>query len=104
MAICNFCGKEMIGASSCIESYIVIDGKKYHPIRYQERKDIVFGEREAGCPGCNVRDGGFHHVGCEFEICPKCHNHWIYCRCSGIKIRIDEDSCKKCKIIPFRNI
>lgn len=104
MAICEFCGKEMLGASSCIESYIVINGKKYLPIPYKKKRNMVFGEKETRCPECHVQEGGFHHVGCGLEICPVCQNHWIYCRCHGIKIKKDEDSDKKGRIIPFRKL
>ena len=36
---------------------------------------------EFRCPDCNVRVGGFHHPGCEHEICPKCHGTLADCGC-----------------------
>ncbi|MCP4111486.1 MAG: hypothetical protein GY749_39150 [Desulfobacteraceae bacterium] len=100
MAVCKFCNKEMLGASSCIDSHVVIEDKKYSPVPY-EKPSTVF-QKQSRCPECNIMPGGFHHVGCGLEICPLCKGHWVSCRCSGIKIKIDECSDGKCKIIPFK--
>ncbi|OQX23930.1 MAG: hypothetical protein BWK80_23515 [Desulfobacteraceae bacterium IS3] len=99
MTACKFCGKEMIGAASCIEYLIAIEGKKYPPVPYKGNSDGFFRKEVLRCPDCNVLPGGFHHVGCSMEICPKCGGRWIYCRCSGTKVKIEEN---KCKIIPFK--
>jgi len=40
LAVCKFCGKEKTGASSCIESFIVIEKKKYGPIPYKKAGSI----------------------------------------------------------------
>ncbi|PIE74664.1 MAG: hypothetical protein CSA18_03690 [Deltaproteobacteria bacterium] len=49
------------------------------------------------CPGCGVKEGGFHHVGCTMEVCPRCKHLWVSCRCSGIKA-VDK---KDAEIIPL---
>ena len=105
MAICDFCGKEMEGASSCIVSHIRIGGADYTPLPYKRKKETVFtkGEPLQRCPECNILPGGFHHVGCVLELCPKCGEKWVYCRCAGLKVRIDVHTGKKCNIIPFKN-
>lgn len=104
MAVCKFCGKEMVGAASCVESHILIDEEKYTLIPYNKKSDSVFRKHEASrCPECNVMPGGFHHLGCGMEICPVCGNRWISCRCFGRKIKTDHDDAKrKCKVIPFK--
>jgi len=33
------------------------------------------------CHDCNVINGGFHHNGCDEEICPRCKGQLITCRC-----------------------
>ncbi len=37
------------------------------------------------CPDCNVRIGGYHHPGCEYEICPKCSGQLLTCGCLDAK-------------------
>lgn len=103
MAMCDFCGKEMEGASSCINSIIRIDGIEYTPLPF-EKKDTVFTREKdtVRCPECNILNGGLHHVGCSLELCPKCGGKWIYCRCSGLKVVNSGNKGKKCNIIPFK--
>ena len=103
MAICDLCGKEVEGASSCIKSIIRINGMDYTPLPF-EKKDTVFTGKQFSkrCPECNVLNGGFHHVGCSLEICPKCGGKWINCRCSGLKVANLNSKKKKCNIIPFK--
>ncbi len=33
------------------------------------------------CPDCNVRIGGYHHPGCEHELCPRCGEKLSSCGC-----------------------
>jgi len=105
LAICAFCGKETEGASSCIKSSIRIDGADYTPLPFKKKNETVFTRRQVvRCAECNVLPGGFHHVGCVFEICPKCGGKWVYCACSGTKVRTDGISEKKCDVIQFNKI
>jgi len=41
------------------------------------------GERR--CHDCNIAHGGFHHLGCYWERCPRCGGQIISCGC------LDED-------------
>jgi len=105
LAICKFCGKEKTGASSCIESFIIIDKKKYRPIPYKKPGRIFTKEQnQKRCPDCNIKPEEYHHVGCSIEICPRCNSRWIECRCQGVKMKIDDTKEKKCKIIQFKGI
>lgn len=51
------------------------------------------------CPSCNVKPGGYHHVGCTVETCPRCGQTWLFCGCSGCKVLDHSD--RPCRIIPF---
>ncbi|MCW7753068.1 hypothetical protein OOT00_03600 [Desulfobotulus sp. H1] len=100
---CNLCGRYP-AASSCIESRIRIDGELFLPVPYQPKKKSVFEEDglPRRCPCCGVLPGGFHHVGCFLEICPRCHGYWLSCRCFGIKIPLRSDrNDSGCRVIPF---
>jgi len=92
LAVCSLCGKETAGAFSCIRSEIRIGEESYEPVPYESAG-------RSRCPGCNVAPGGFHHVGCGMEICPKCRHRWIQCRCNGTKRRPGPE--KPCRVIPF---
>jgi hypothetical protein len=37
------------------------------------------GER---CHDCNVQPGRYHHSGCDWEECPRCHRQVISCPCN----------------------
>jgi hypothetical protein len=104
LAVCDFCGKEMDGASSCIEGRIRIGDKDYSLLPYKGKRETLFTKGEAlkRCPECNVLPGGFHHVGCVLELCPKCNGKWVFCKCDGLKIRIDSGNGRKSNVIPFR--
>jgi hypothetical protein len=71
-------------------------GGKYYGNNLFGKKNIPL-----RCPECNILPGGFHHIGCGIEICPKCDRRWINCRCFGIKIKLKEI---KGKVIPFKKI
>jgi hypothetical protein len=37
------------------------------------------------CHDCGVKEGEIHHIGCDMEICPKCHKQLITCGCFNNK-------------------
>jgi len=94
----------MEGASSCTKSSIRIGGVDYTPLPFKKKTETVFtkGQAAVRCAECNVLSGGFHHVGCVFEICPKCGGKWVYCGCSGLKVSTGGKSEKKCDVIQFK--
>jgi len=72
MAVCEYCGRDMLVTKSCDKVPIVFaTGSKMDPIPYT-------GER---CPDCGVTTGGYHHPGCDMEICPLCGGQLISCSC-----------------------
>lgn len=79
MAICNFCKQEMKEADSCIKIFIISDGRQYKPLRTK------FDKINKRCLGCGVKHGAYHHPGCGEEICPRCGDKIISCKCLNIK-------------------
>lgn len=70
---CEDCGKEMTKATSCsVDQICFPDGNQLHRIPYEGKKR---------CPDCGVKDGGFHHFGCDMERCPQCGGQLIGCGC-----------------------
>lgn len=101
MSVCSLCGKLTTGAASCMKIRFRIGGKFYDPVPYEKRERTPFEGPQGRCLSCNILPGGFHHVGCTVEKCPKCRDSWIFCRCSGCKIPIEAPKKKECRIIPF---
>lgn len=82
MAICKRCNGEMREVDSCINRIITINGVQYVPIPYgKEETRIEFSIYSTRCHDCNVAIGGVHHVGCDVEECPACHEQLIGCDC-----------------------
>jgi hypothetical protein len=76
MSICKLCGKDKTYAASCLSIFDdqIPFGEEIHEIQGVSRKT-------KRCLGCGVKMGGFHHLNCEMEECPKCHDQHIYCEC-----------------------
>lgn len=79
VAKCVRCKKEMCDKSTitCKENKIVNfpDGKKMAPVPYTSIDTTI------RCHDCNVAAGGFHHIGCDMEICPRCGGQFLGCSC-----------------------
>lgn len=74
MAICEFCKKEMKTAKSCSYTKLEIEGKIYKREKYFD---------DVKCHDCGISSCGYHHFGCDWEICPKCGCQVISCECEG---------------------
>jgi len=93
MAICKFCEREMKEADGCIKLPMrTIDGE-FDPIPYgkETRNAPPFpGQMQHGiaitdsmrCHDCYALPGHYHHFGCDWEECPRCHDQAISCDCS----------------------
>jgi len=40
-----------------------------------------YGGPEQRCHDCGIKAGGYHHPGCDMEICPRCLGQLISCGC-----------------------
>ena len=75
MSICEYCNRDMKQAESCIIVHLHIDGREWLPAPFIGEGD------EYRCGDCNVLAGGYHHPGCDQEVCPKCNGQLISCDC-----------------------
>lgn len=82
MAKCEYCGKDMLKAHSCVKVMIRHNGKDYEPIRFGDEEDLEI-ENDERCHDCNCKKGGYHHPGCDMERCPVCGGQLISCGCLG---------------------
>lgn len=79
MAVCEVCNKEMLNGGSCTAVPFRHKFKYYQPLRFGETdSDLSY---DGNCPDCNVKFGGYHHVGCDTEVCPICHGQALGCPC-----------------------
>ncbi|MBN1534745.1 MAG: hypothetical protein JXA20_18890 [Spirochaetes bacterium] len=79
--ICVFCCADMTDDNvvSCERNrFIRFPGGEILPSIPYYPTDILEGVR---CPDCNVRIGGYHHPGCEYELCPRCGDTLSSCGC-----------------------
>ena len=79
MAKCRRCKMEMCDSSTktCVTYQFVKfpDGTKMPPVPYNPPDSNI------RCHDCGVVAGGFHHVGCDMEICPRCGGQFLGCSC-----------------------
>jgi len=61
------------------------DGTKMSPVPYTPP------EIEVRCHDCNIAAGGFHHDGCDMEICPRCGGQFFGCSCFVSECINDEE-------------
>ena len=101
MAKCKLCGREKNISESCNKHFIRIDSVYYQAVKYYAKNKTLYeihNNIAKRCPGCGVKEGGYHHVGCIFEICPKCAKFWLSCSCFGIKVNKKQ---KNGEVIPL---
>jgi hypothetical protein len=96
MAVCKYCELEMRTADGCVKLPVkTIDGE-YEPIPYGSEQNrppahpgvqhhgVVLGD-PSRCHDCLVLPGHYHHVGCDWEECPRCHGQYIGCECKPVE-------------------
>ncbi len=84
---CASCLKEMRTGSGCTSRKINFEKETLNRIRYGgEELDIKAAQKP--CPDCAVIEGHNHHVNCDQEECPRCHNRLIGCDCKKKKPRV----------------
>jgi hypothetical protein len=72
--ICDLCEQEKEKAYSCMKK---MEGQ----IPFGEESQLSLLPHK--CPECLVGIGGFHHLGCGVEQCPKCHGQLLFCLCES---------------------
>ncbi|MDY0132708.1 MAG: hypothetical protein RBR53_08570 [Desulforegulaceae bacterium] len=106
MAKCSLCGKEKNLSDSCVKHYLRINDLFYQAIVYEPRNKTLYeihNNIKKRCPYCGVVEGGYHHIGCALEVCPKCFKFWLSCNCFGIKTLKNKKESKVVFLSNFRN-
>jgi hypothetical protein len=94
MAICKYCQLEMNTADGCVALPVrTVDGPM-EPLPYGKEKQFANeppapGQHHHGvlignpprCHDCASVPGHYHHPGCDYEECPRCHEQLIGCDC-----------------------
>lgn len=83
MAICEHCKREMKLHKSCKTAAIKLDGVLYKRIPWGDEDQLkgLSIESLGPCHDCGVLPGGYHHLHCDMEQCPKCGHQFISCEC-----------------------
>lgn len=72
-----------VGAESCtIEKVTDREGAEWNRIPFGLTRYGM--KTENPCHDCGVIHGGFHHTGCDMEICPKCSGQMFICDCFDV--------------------
>ena len=67
MAVCKYCGQEMLDHTSCLPK-LSIDGVIYDRIKYGNESSNK--KQDPICRDCGCILGDFHHFNCEIEESP----------------------------------
>jgi hypothetical protein len=73
--VCQFCSAEMNGSTTCVAVLVRIKAGEFDPVAYGDEPDSEGEQRR--CHDCDVLPGGFHHRGCDWEVCPSCRKQLI---------------------------
>jgi hypothetical protein len=78
--VCEDCHQNMLTADSCtVDEIEADDGTVYRRIPYGHEADGYGFPLPERCHDCGVAHGGYHHMGCDMEICPHCGNQMLGC-------------------------
>jgi len=81
MAICKYCELEMNDAAGCIKLPVkTVDGD-FDPVLYGTEIGVEPEPPDHRCHDCGALPGHYHHAGCDWEQCPRCHEQLISCDC-----------------------
>jgi hypothetical protein len=76
MAVCEDCEREMLDARSCIVDALSLRRRRYA----RHRAGSTLGRSGDG----GVTGGGYHHLGCDLERCPRCRGQLPSCGCAWL--------------------
>lgn len=79
MAVCDWCGQEMTSAASCGIDVLHQDGRPIPMVSYGP--GLGRRSRRDRCGDCGVARDGFHHLGCDLQVCPVCGGQMLSCGC-----------------------
>lgn len=92
MAICTYCEQEMLGGSSCSVEVMHRDGAPF-PLKKVSRREVP--PATGACGDCGAPAGGYHHLGCCVQRCPRCRGQMMSCGCwfdeDGLAIADNEE-------------
>ena len=75
---CKFCQQGTLRSNGCLITSIEIDGESVPRMPYTQPYS---GEEFEHCHDCNAKNGRYHHPTCDMEICPRCEDQLICCKC-----------------------
>ena len=83
MAVCSTCKQEMTDPATvtCKQEVKFPDGTTMAPIPYAPSVRVRALPDGGRCHDCGISPGGFHHPGCDMELCPRCGEQLIGCGC-----------------------
>lgn len=80
MALCSWCRGEMATVDSCTCRKLHHAGRAVPLVPYGSETG-PYPYRSPRCGDCNVVRGGFHHLGCDIQQCPRCRDRMMSCGC-----------------------
>ena len=79
MSICKFCNLEMNSARTCNVAVLHHMGAPF--LLRTHEPELGTRPLDERCFDCGVEVGGFHHLGCDLQACPRCDDQAAWCGC-----------------------